>query len=364
MMANKSDASHNGIYGAYSRHFKTLAGINPPAISRTIGWLVTITIVAIFAFSLTVPWVQTAAGSGKVIALNPLDRQQNIAAFVGGRIERWYVTDGDVVKAGEPIVRIVDIDPLFIDRLRDERAQIVAEADAARQAARVAQIDVERTGTLFREGLGSRRDWELAQIKVTDYQAKIAQGQGELNRLDTNIQRQSNQMITAPRDGRIMRVRGDDSNAIIKQGDVLASFVPDKAMRIVELYMNGRDISLIRPGRNVRLEFEGWPAIQFSGWPSVARGFFDGQVMAVDNAPSSNGLYRILVESSPGKAAWPEDPMVRLGAGARGWVLMDTVKVWFELWRLLNDFPLQYTPPLAEDPTTDAASSAPPASAK
>jgi hypothetical protein len=34
---------------------------------------------------------------------------------------------------------------------------------------------------------------------------------------------------------------------------------------------------------------------------------------------------------------------------------MNTVKVWFELWRLLNDFPLQYTPPLKEAPTTDAA---------
>jgi multidrug resistance efflux pump len=346
------------------RNFPTLAKLKPPRIARTIGILVTITIVTIVVFALTVPWVQTAAGSGTVIALDPLDRQQNITALVGGRIEKWYVTDGDAVKAGDPIVRIVDIDPRYVDRLRAERAQIEAEAEAARQAARVAQIDVERTGTLYREGLGSRRDWELAQIKVADYQAKIAQGQGELNRIDTNIQRQSNQTLVAPRTGRIMRVKGDDSNAVIKQGDVLASFVPEETKRVVELYMNGRDISLIRIGRKVRLEFEGWPAIQFSGWPSVARGFFDGQVMAIDSAASSNGLYRILVEPTPGKPPWPQEPSVRLGAASRGWVLMDTVKVWFELWRLLNDFPLQYTPPLLEAPTTDAASSAPAPSAK
>jgi multidrug efflux pump subunit AcrA (membrane-fusion protein) len=348
----------------FNRRFKTLASLEPPQVARTFGILVTITIVSIIVFALTVPWVQTAAGSGTVIALDPLDRQQNITAMVGGRIEKWYVTDGDSVKAGDPIVRIVDIDPRYVDRLRAERAQVEAEAEAARQAARVAQIDVERTGTLYREGLGSRRDWELAQIKVTDYQAKIAQGQGELNRIDTNIQRQSNQTIVAPRTGRIMRVKGDDSNAVIKQGDVLASFVPEESKRVVELYMNGRDISLIRIGRKVRLEFEGWPAIQFSGWPSVARGFFDGQVMAIDSAASSNGLYRILVEPTPGKPGWPKEPSVRLGAASRGWVLMDTVKVWFELWRLLNDFPLQYTPPLLEAPTTDAASSAPAPSAK
>ena len=348
----------------YSAHFTTLAGLDPPRVSRTFGWMVVIAIVSIIIFALTVPWVQTAAGSGTVIALDPLDRQQNITALVGGRIEKWYVTDGDSVKAGDPIVRIVDIDPLYINRLGAERAQVEAEANAARQAANVAQRDVERTGTMYREGLASRREWELAQIKVADYQAKVAQGQGEINRIDTNIQRQSNQMLVAPRDGRIMRVKGDDSNAIIKQGDVLASFVPEQTKRVVELYMNGRDISLIRIGRKARLEFEGWPAIQFSGWPSVARGFFDGQVMAVDSAPSSNGLYRILVEPTPGKPPWPTDPSVRLGASARGWVLMDTVKVWFELWRLLNDFPLQYTPPLREAPTTDAASSAPASAAK
>ena len=348
----------------YQRHFPTLAKLQPPRVARTIGILVAISFITIITFAVLVPWVQTAQGSGSVIALDPLDRQQNITALVGGRIEKWYVTDGDAVTAGQPIVRIVDIDPRYVDRLRAERAQIEAEADAARQSARVAQIDVERTGTLFREGLGSRRDWELAQIKVADYQAKIAQGQGELNRIDTNIQRQSNQTIVAPRAGRIMRVKGDDSHAAIKQGDVLASFVPAEAKRVVELYMNGRDISLIRAGRKVRLEFEGWPAIQFSGWPSVARGFFDGQVLAVDSAVSSNGLYRILVEQAPGKPEWPHEPSVRLGAAVRGWVLMDTVKVWFELWRLLNDFPLQFTPPLADAPKADAASSAPAPSGK
>lgn len=336
-------------------HFPTLAGLNPPRVFRSIGILVAVTIVTFLVFIITVPWVQTATGSGTVIALDPLDRQQNIEAFVPGRIEKWYVTDGSYVKAGDPIVRIVDIDPRYLDRLRAERAQVEAEADAARQAARVAQLDVERTSTLYREGLASRREYESAQIKVADYQAKIAQGQGELNRIDTNIQRQSNQTISAPRAGRIMRVKGDDSSAIVKQGDVLASFVPEEKTRVVELYVDGRDVSLIYPGRSVRLEFEGWPAIQFSGWPSVARGFFDGRVLSVDQAASSNGLYRLIVEPHPDKPAWPKEPSVRLGASVRGWVQMNTVRVWFELWRLLNDFPLQYTPPLKEAPTIDAA---------
>lgn len=347
------------------KRFPTLASLKPPRVGRAIGVITVITIVTLVVFAVMVPWVQTAAGSGTVIALDPLDRQQNITALVPGRIDRWYVTDGSEVKAGDPIVRIVDIDPRYLERLRAERAQVEAEAEASRQAARVAQLDVERTGTLYREGLASRRDYELAQIKVSDYRAKVAAAQGEINRIETNLQRQSNQMITAPRAGRIMRVKGDASNAIISQGDVLATFVPEEAKRVVELYVDGRDVSLIHVGRKVRLEFEGWPAIQFSGWPSVARGLFDGQVMAVDIAASSNGLYRILVEPTPGKPPWPKEPAVRLGASVRGWVLMDTVKVWFELWRLLNDFPLQYTPPPTDaTTTTGGALSGPAPSAK
>jgi len=49
------------------------------------------------------------------------------------------------------------------------------------------------------------------------------------------------------------------------------------------------------------------------------------------------------------------EPSVRLGAKVRGWVLMDTVKVWFEVWRLLNDFPLQFTRPGASPATNGEA---------
>jgi len=336
------------------KHFPTLAKLKPPRVGRAIGWLVVISIVTLVLFALFVPWVQTAVGTGTVIALDPQDRVQNITAMVPGRIERWYVTDGDTVRAGDPIARIIDIDPNYLDRLQNERAQAAAEVDANTQAMRVAELDVERTSTLYREGLTARRDYELAQIKVSDYRAKVAKAQAELNKIDINLRRQSFQTIPAPRAGRIMRVKGDDSSAIIKQGDILATFVPEESYRVVELYVDGQDVSLIHPGRMVRLQFEGWPAIQFSGWPSVARGMFDGRVKSVDVAASSNGLYRLIVEPAPDKAAWPKEPSVRLGASVRGWVIMDTVKVWFELWRQLNDFPLQYTPAPAEAGKPDA----------
>lgn len=335
--------------------FATLASLGPPRVLRAAGWMVGLGMVFVILFAALTPWVQTAPGSGTVIALDPRDRQTNISAMVPGRLVEWFVTDGDLVKAGDPVARVVDIDPQLLVRLEAEKRQKIAENDAVRAAMATAQLDVRRTGQLFQEGLAARRDFEQAQIKVSDYRAKLAAGEAEINKIDINIQRQSLQLVTAPRAGRIMRVSSIDTSTMVNSGDVLATFVPEQTERVVELYVDGRDVPLIRPGRRVRLEFEGWPAIQFSGWPSVAQGLFDGQVKATDISPSANGLYRILVVESPDRTPWPREPQVRLGSAVRGWVLMDTVKVWFEWWRLLNDFPLQFTPGSAADEKAPAA---------
>ena len=326
-------------------HFKTLASIRTPRPTLVLAVMLLVGMVASTIFLLTVPWVQTAQGTGAVIALDPRDRVQNITALVNGRVERWYVTDGAAVKKDDPIALVVDNDPRYLERLQSERTQAAAEIAAAQSAMAVARLDVNRMGALYREGLAARRDLELAQIKVADYAGKIAAARAAINRIDTSISRQSTQLIRAPRDGRILRVEAIDSATMVSQGDVLATFAPEESRRIVELFVDGRDVPLIRAGRKVRLEFEGWPAIQFSGWPAVARGMFDGRVYAVDLSASPNGLFRVLVEPDPTQQPWPSEPFVRLGAKARGWVLMDTVTVGFELWRQLNDFPLQWQRP-------------------
>lgn len=327
------------------RRFATLASLRAPRLAWVIGTMLTLGIVVAALFMIYVPWVQTAQGTGKVIALDPRDRVQNVTALVPGRIERWYVTDGQRVRKGDPIARIVDNDPLLLMRLQTERAQAQAEIAAVNQAMRTARLDVDRTGTLYREGLAARREYEAAQLKVGDYAAKLASTRAALTRIEVNLNRQAAQIVRAPRDGLVMQVNAGDTATLVKAGDVLASFAPEETQRAVELYVDGRDVPLIRPGRRVRLIFEGWPAIQFSGWPSVARGLFDGRVRSIDAAASTNGLFRIIVEPASDRTAWPREPFVRLGAKVRGWVLMDTVSVGFELWRQLNDFPLQWERP-------------------
>ena len=325
-------------------HFTTLAAIKVPRVMRVVFMLVLASIVAAVAFLIYVPWVQTTSGRGVVTTLSPNERKQDINALVPGRIEEWFVRDGSSVKKGDPIVRIADIDPNLIERLQSERRQIGLQLQAAQSALATAEIDVRRSRELFEAGLSARRDYELAQIKVADLQGKVAAAEADVNRADVSISRQSEQIVRAPRDGFIQSLNAGDAATFIKAGDVLATFVPDGAERVIEVFIGGRDVALVRPGDETRIQFEGWPAVQFSGWPSTAIGTFGGRVIAVDRSAQIDGRFRVLIgEEKLDGLGWPEERYVRFGAAVQGFVVLETVPVGYEIWRQLNNFPPKLT---------------------
>lgn len=170
--------------------------------------------------------------------------------------------------------------------------------------------------------------------------ANVAEAAAELARAQINISRQSEQVVRSPRDGTILSVNAGATSTFVPAGAVVATFVPDDVDRAIELYVDGRDIALMRVGAKVRLQFEGWPVVQFSGWPSVAIGTFGGEVVAVDPSAQTDGRFRILVvEDKTDPHPWPDETYVRFGSVARGWVQLDKVSVGFEIWRQLNNFP-------------------------
>lgn len=344
MAAKASPRSHD-LTG-----FTTLASLRVPRTTRTLGRMIAITIPLLLVLLFAVKWVQTAPGRGDVIALNPEDRVQQVTALVPGRVERWFVVDGQQVKEGDPIARIIDNDPDLLIRLAAEREQVVAQISAAEQAMATARLDVNRSSQLYAEGLAARRDYEATQIKVAELNAKLAEARAKLSKVDIALNRQSAQLVRAPRDGRVLSLNTAAGATLISAGDLLATIAPERQQRVVELLVDGRDAALVRKGQPVRLNFEGWPAIQFSGWPSVAQGMFDGRVLTIDPSAQPNGLFRVLVEPMPGKPAWPNDNYVRLGSKVRGWIQMETVTIAYELWRQLNDFPLEFPTPVDAGP--------------
>lgn len=284
------------------------------------------------------PWQQTSMGKGRVVAYSPTERQQNIDAPIEGRLGTWFVHEGSQVKAGDPIVEIVDNDPEILSRLQAEKEALVSRLQAAQLSTQTAKINLDRQKTLSQQGLSSRRAYELAKLEYAKFQTDEANSKAEIARIDVRLARQSSQSVKAPRDGTILRRAAGESSVLVKAGTTLATIVPDTDSRAVELWIEGNDVSLMSEGRKVRLQFEGWPAIQFSGWPSVAVGTFGGKVAVVDAADNGAGKFRILVVPD-GEDPWPSGRYLRQGVRAHGWVILNQVRLGYELWRQFNGFP-------------------------
>lgn len=302
-----------------------------------------------FAALAFAPWVQTVQGSGRIMAYSPNERQQNLDSPVDGRIKIWYVSEGQKVKAGDPLVDIEDMDPDIMQRLFRERDATETKLKAAQQSLEASQLNVGRQRLLWEKGLSARRTFELAELEYAKFLSEISSVAAELARIETKVARQASQSIIARRDGIIQRIFAPEGGALVKQGERLAVIVPESTDRAVELFVTGNDIPLLSVGREVRLQFEGWPAVQISGWPSVAVGTFSGTMRVIDPSDDDSGKFRVIVFPTEGEV-WPEPRYLRQGVRVIGWILLDTVKLGWEAWRIFNSFPLN--PPHDLVPTT------------
>ena len=315
---------------------------------RVAALLILSGLISIVVALIIVPWVQNVRGYGRVIAYAPDERQQNITAPVDGVIKEWFVLEGTPVKKGQKIVEIADIDPNIMSRLEREREATQLKLNAAQTAAETSLKNLERQKGLVKKGLSSQRAAELAELEYAKYLSEISGAAAELARIETKIARQASQLVTAPRTGIIQRIFATQGGMMVKAGQDLALIVPETANRSVELMVSGNDAPLLTLGRKVRLQFEGWPAVQFSGWPSVAVGTFGGEIAVIDSGIDEDGYVRIIVVPEPG-AQWPDARYLRQGVPVVGWILLDTVRLGWEMWRQFNGFPRTLK---SEPPTT------------
>lgn len=397
----------------------------------------------IFLIILFLPWTQTVEGKGKITALRPDQRPQTIQSPIPGRIESWYVKEGDFVKKGDTILHISEIktayqDPDLVDRtneqkdakersvvsykdkiaaisnrisaLQSERLlklkqannkiaqyQFKVKADsvdleAAKTNYEIAKRQYERTLQLKNEGLKSQTDLESKKLKkqqteakqiaqnnkwlssknqllnaeieisriTAEYRDKIAKAESERASAGSSqfeaeaaVAKLKNQSasyairtgmyyVTAPQTGYINKAIRVGIGETFKAGDRLVNIMPANYDLAVETYIDPLDLPLIHKGEQVRIQFDGWPAIFFSGWPNTAHGTFSGKIVVVDNFISTNGKFRVLIAPDEGDQ-WPEK--LRVGSGAYTMALLEDVPIWFELWRKLNGFPPNYYQP-------------------
>ena len=78
-----------------------------------------------FFFFMFLPWTQNVNAEGKLTTLRPEQRPQTIHATIAGRVEAWYVTEGQSVRKGDTIVHISEVksdyfDPQLVERVGNQ----------------------------------------------------------------------------------------------------------------------------------------------------------------------------------------------------------------------------------------------------
>jgi len=191
----------------------------------------------LFAFAvvgllvLFLPWTQNISSRGFVTTLTPSQRPQTIQSQIPGRIEQWFVQEGDYVKKGDTILFISEVkseyfDPRLVERtgqqLKSKSAAVVSygekvnaldvqvaalvterglkleqarnkllqaklkaqsdsiEFEAAKTNIRIAERQYERTSQLESEGLKAVTDVEEKRLKLQETQAKLISQENKL----------------------------------------------------------------------------------------------------------------------------------------------------------------------------------------
>lgn len=379
-----------------------LQAAQSPSITRSVLVGSVIALLLLGVVLALVPWRQTVSGTGEVTAFSPDARPRTVESQIPARIDAWKVVEGDQVAAGDTIAVLDDLGASylggqFVDRVVEQRAstleglrleteraqQKLAQARQKRRSAKekvnnaalqisTARSRLTRVKDLQDEGISSVRDLETARLKfrkartdsvaaaadleaarravqsarlnVQGKERKLEARRSELNRKVANARaRQSASVVRAPIEGTVSSINRVGPGQTVSKGSTLALIAPEADDRAAELFISSIGASLVESGRQVQLQFSGFPALQFSGFPDATIGTFTGTVRFVNPVDDGTGRFRMLVvpDTSGDNPQWPSTKYLRQGAAVQGSVLLSNVSLGYEIWRRMNGLPPQ-----------------------
>ncbi len=308
--------------------------------------------------SIRIVELQQSAGTSAILA---------VEAEVEAARNKWQQEQANVASARAsyvPVKKEYDAaKQLLPEGLRS--GQDVADAFAKEQAYAQKIIESERKADEQYETLNSkiksleakRQEYEVknneARNKLQADLSKQAEAEKEIQEIEVKRSALERLDITSPRTGVIQSLQINTGADTVKKGDLLFTVVPQTSELAVELTIAGNDSPLVHVGDEVRLQFQGWPAIQWVGWPSVAVGTFGGRVNSINPSDDGKGDFVVFVtpdSTDTSQVQWPDNRYLRQGVRANGWVLLKTVPLGYELWRQFNGFP-----PVIDQPTKEGS---------
>ena len=142
-----------------------------------------------FVFIMFLPWTQNIKTQGNVNTLFQEQRPQKLNSPIPGRIIKWYVKNGDVVKKGDTILQISEIKDDYLDPLLVERTQEQVQAKKGVREYYNAKISTTENQIA---AISTAKDLKLNQIKI-----KIAQLQNKLKAEQAELTAVNNELKIA-----------------------------------------------------------------------------------------------------------------------------------------------------------------------
>ncbi len=172
-----------------------------------------------FIIFMLLPWTQTVRGDGRVTTLRPEQRPQVLPATISGRIERWYVMEGQAVKKGDTIVHISEVKSDYFDPKLVERT---GNQVTAKQSAIVAYGD--KIGALDNQMTAMRQelDSKMAQIRLKIIQTRL------------KIENDSIKIIQAKVDIQIAQRQYNRTDSLLRKGIKSVAELEDKRLKLQE----------------------------------------------------------------------------------------------------------------------------------
>ncbi|MDO9118860.1 MAG: biotin/lipoyl-binding protein [Nitrospira sp.] len=222
-----------------------------------------------------------------------------------------------------------------------------ADLEGAQANLRAAEQSMKALGfgreQISAEVLQRLLDAEAARDASVGEAAKAADQVAEVSlRMSNATQRRIASKILAPIDGTVVKMAEAGAGETVRQGDKIVRLSPTSLDKAVEMTADGIDAPLLNVGRKVKILFYGIPAIPLPAWPEVMAGTFTGVIKVIDQTDDGKGNFRFWVVPDPEDRPWPEQSHVRQGTKVMGWVILNRVPLWYEMWRRFNLFPPDY----------------------
>ena len=160
--------------------FKSLEMSTPKDESRKRIKILLWVMVGGFLF-LFLPWTQNIRSGGFVTALRPEQRPQTVHSIIAGRIEKWYVAEGDYVQKGDTVLMVSEIkddyfDPQLLERTRQQVDAKALSAQSYSEKVKALELQIQalkENNVLRREQAENRL--KMAELQVTSDSIRFEQ---------------------------------------------------------------------------------------------------------------------------------------------------------------------------------------------